>query len=77
MPKLYDLGQLETDVSKLYDMCVTFDRFYSCLIPSDNAEIWQVLHAVSESLWSRLPAVVTIDLRDPDAVDLMLSDGPQ
>lgn len=69
MEKLYRLGKLEEDTEKLYDMCVTFDRFYSGVVPSDDAEIWKVLEAVSRSLWSRLPDIVTIDLRDPDRTE--------
>ena len=63
--RLYDIGDLKNDPVRLYDLAVHFSDFYECRTSSGDAELWEVLSRVNESLWGNLPPVVVIDFRDP------------
>lgn len=64
--RLYNIGNLKDDPAALYDMAVAFSQFFEYRMKDQSTEIWQVLERVNKRLWSNLPPVVVIDLRDPD-----------
>ena len=62
----YDIGELKNSPDVLYDLAVKVSAVLDTVSDCPGAEVLQVLQNVRNSLWSNLPPVVMIDLRDPD-----------
>lgn len=68
MDTAYDIGNMRDNPVALYDLCIFIMECEDRFVWDVDSECYKAFHAVVNSLWSALPPVITIDLRDPDTI---------
>lgn len=68
MEDRYDIGKLRDNPSCLYDLCLLIWLCDESGVWDRDSECYKAFHAVVNSLSCALPPLITIDLRDPDAM---------